>query len=135
MFPYFWHFFFKPFLQTYQSHSRACNPFSFSPFLHFLWAQHSSIKCVQEQRTQLHLQCRYSFQCELHCAIAIACSNVSSIASSPLPMSLGTLCTLPPFVSFFNFLLFRIVLQKTTRNSYLLSSSSSFCPGTKDNDE
>jgi hypothetical protein len=57
------------------------------------------------------------------------------MASSPLPMSPGTLCTLSPFVSFLNFLLFCIVLQKTTMNNYSLSSSSSFCLGIKNNDE
>jgi hypothetical protein len=44
-------FFFKPVLQTYQPHSRACNASSSSPSCIFGGAQHSSVKCLQEQHT------------------------------------------------------------------------------------
>jgi hypothetical protein len=36
-------------------------PLFLFPFLHFWWAQHSSVMCFQEQRTLVHLQCHHSF--------------------------------------------------------------------------
>ncbi len=121
-------FLLKLVLQTYQRHFRAYNASSFSIFSIFGFTQHSSVKCFKEQCAQLHIQCHRLFQCELHCAIAFTCSNMNSIAPSPSPMSLGTFYTLPPFVNFFNLILLCMVLQKTTRNNYSLSSSFLCCP-------
>jgi hypothetical protein len=107
-------FFFKPVLQTYHPHSRACNPYSPS----FIFGGPNTL-LSSISRSNAHNSI----------SDAIAHSSVSFIV--PSRMFPGILCTLPPFVSFFIFfyfaLCYRIVcrclplhvamVQKTMKNS------------------
>jgi len=126
---FFLTFFFQTHFTNLPTPFSGLQPLFLFPFMHFWSAQHSSVKCLPKQHAQLHFQHHHSFQCELHCAIAIACSKVSSIAPLPSPMSPCTFCTLPSFVNFLDFALW-------CKRQWRLSSSSFLCcPSTKNNDE
>jgi hypothetical protein len=68
--PFFWPFFFKPVLQTYQPHSRACNPSYSSPSCIF-GGPNTLMSSVSRRKTHNSI------------SSAITCSSVSSIVSLP----------------------------------------------------